>query len=410
MGSDYLARYKKAVSEAPDKKTKSEPIFYIQWHITDSCNLKCKHCYSPDRSVRDLSTDKLKEIFDKYLKLIIKWGRKGRLSITGGEPMMRDDFFELLDYMYEKWKEYPEFVVHLMSNGTLITEEFVMKLKSYMPMLPLVQLSLDGACEETHDYIRGRGTFAKTVNSFQLLHTHGFRTALHFVVHKANYKDAFTILELGEELKVMRITLSRLVPEGRGGILDMLTPSELKDLWAHLSEKCLDYYSKGIYLIRVRCDLWHLVDIPSTMYSLKWGGLEDMIPSHLRIGQRCAAGVLALTVDADGTVYPCRRLPIPVGNVAEDTFFKIWYTSKLLWKLKYKQRHMKGKCQECPFLIDEELRDLCAGGGPCISYSEYGDCFMPDTQCWFDPRSKEQREEVEKWKKRMLGQEKIYSS
>ena len=409
MESELLQKYKKGLSEAPDVERKKELGFYMQWHITDSCNLRCKHCYSPDRSVRDLPLKKLKEIFDKYLKVIRKWNIVGSLSLTGGEPMMRDDFFALLDYMYEKWEEHHNFVAYLMSNGTLMNEDFVSQLRSYQSMLPLVQVSLDGVTEKTHDFVRGRGSYIKTKNAFHLLHENGFRTALHFVVHKSNYKDAFHLMELAEKVKVTRVTLSRLVPEGRGGILEMLSPAELKELWTYLSDTCVEYYKKGIYLVRVRCDLWHLVDMPSTFYALQQGQ-KGSIPSYLRVGQRCAAGILALTVDADGTAYPCRRLPIPVGNVAEDTLFKVWYTSKLLWKLRYRQRHMKGKCEVCPFVTDSVLKDLCAGGAPCISYSVSGDIFEPDSQCWFDPHATEQKAEVEKWKKRMLKQEKTSSS
>ena len=411
MNSDeYLLKYKRVISEIEDDPHRKRNLFHLQWHITDVCNLKCKHCYSEDNTIRDLPLQQLKEIFDKYLKAILKWNIKGEISLTGGEPILRNDFFELLDYIYRRWEENPCFLVSLMSNGTLITEELVFRLKSYWPMLPAVQISMDGVCKETHEALRGKGIFAKTKDSFSLLNEHGFGTALHFVVHKKNYRDAFDILELGEELNVKRITLSRLVPEGRGKNLGMLTPSELKKLWIHLSEKCLDFYSKGVFLARSRCDLWHLVDIASALYSLKWGAQENMFPSYLQIGQRCPIGINGLVVDADGTVLPCKRLPLSVGNITQDTFFNIWYSSKLLWKFRYREKYMKGKCQACPFLADEELRHLCAGGSPCISYSDCGDCFVPDSQCWFDPYSKEQKEEVQKWKKLILEQKKTCSS
>lgn len=409
MSSDeYLLKYKKAT--AGYSRDQRSELFHLQWHITDVCNLRCTHCYSEDNLIRDLPLHQLKEIFDKFLKTILKWNVLGEISLTGGEPILRNDFFELLNYIYRMWKENHCFHVSLMSNGTCIDEDLVSHLKSYWPMLQEVQVSMDGVHEETHEKVRGKGTFQKTKNSFFLLHNAGFGTALHYVVHKGNYTDAFDILEFGEELKVKRITLSRLVPKGRGKGLSMLTPSELKDLWVHLSEKCLEFYPKGVFLARSRCDLWHLVDKASALYSLKWGAQGNMIPGYLQIGQRCPIGINGLVLDADGTVYPCRRLPISIGNITHDTFFNIWYSSKLLWKFRYREKYMKGKCQDCPFLIDEELRYLCAGGSPCIAYGDSGDCFMPDSQCWFDPYSKGQIEEVEKWKKLILKQEKIYSS
>lgn len=407
---EYLLKYKKAISQVKDDPHKKKNLFHLQWHITDACNLRCKHCYSEDNTIRDLPLQQLKEIFDKYIKAILKWNMIGEVSLTGGEPVLRDDFFELLDYIHKRWKEHPIFSVSLMSNGTTITEELVSQLKSYWPLLPSVQVSMDGVHKETHEALRGRGVYERTKASFSLFNEQGFGTALHYVVHKQNYKDAFHILEFGEELNVKRITLSRLVPEGRGKNLGMLSQSELKELWIHLCEKCLDFYPKDVFLARSRCDLWHLVDIASSLYSLKWGAQEETFPSYLHIGQRCPIGINGLVVDPDGTVLPCKRLPIPIGNITQDTFFKIWYSSQLLWKFRYRQLYMKGKCKECPFLVDEELRHLCAGGSPCISYSVCGDCFMPDSQCWFDPHSKEQKEEVRKWKEIILRQEKIYSS
>jgi radical SAM protein with 4Fe4S-binding SPASM domain len=408
-GEEYLLKYKKAIAGYSSDQTRRE-LFHLQWHITDVCNLRCTHCYSEDNLIRDLPLHQLKEIFDKFLKTILKWNVRGEISLTGGEPILRNDFFEFLNYVHKRWKENRCFRVSLMSNGTCIDDDLVSHLKSYWPMLREVQVSMDGVHEETHEKVRGKGTFQKTKNSFFLLHNSGFGTALHYVVHKGNYTDAFDILEFGEELKVKRITLSRLVPEGRGKGLSMLTPSELKDLWVHLSEKCLEFYPKGVFLARSRCDLWHLVDKASTLYSLKWGAQDNTIPGYLQIGQRCPIGINGLVLDADGTVYPCRRLPIPIGNITQDTFFNIWYSSKLLWKFRYREKHMKGKCQDCPFLTDEELRYLCAGGSPCVAYGHSSDCFMPDSQCWFDPYSGEQIEEVEKWRKLILKQEKIYSS
>ena len=408
--SNYLFKYVRAISNVKDDPQKRQGLFHLQWHITDLCNLKCRHCYSETSSVKDLPLRELKKIFDKYLKTILKWNAKGEISLTGGEPILREDFFGLLDYIHERWKEYPCFSVNIMSNGTCITRELVSQFKSYWPMLPLVQISMDGVTKKTHEELRGKGTFEKTKRSFSLLKQNRISTALHFVVHKGNYKDAFDILKFGSNLGARRVTVSRLVLEGRGVHLKMLTLSQLRELWIHLSEMCLDFYPKNMFLARSRCDLWHLVDTASALYSLKWGVQKNAFPPHLQIGQRCPIGINGLVVDADGTVFPCRRLPIPLGNITKDTFFNIWYGSELLWKFRYRERYMKGKCQECPYLIDEELRFLCAGGSPCLSYSNCGDCFMPDPQCWFDPRNKEEKDEVLRWKKLILEQEKIYSS
>jgi len=79
--------------------------FHFQWHITERCNLKCKHCYfEPEFLKNELSTDQLFGVFEQYLKLIKQWGlsrKNNRISITGGEPLKRKDFFELLQKFHE---------------------------------------------------------------------------------------------------------------------------------------------------------------------------------------------------------------------------------------------------------------------------------------------------------------------
>jgi radical SAM protein with 4Fe4S-binding SPASM domain len=116
----------------------------------------------------------------------------------------------------------------------------------------------------------------------------------------------------------------------------------------------------------------------------------------LAVGQRCPAGVNGLTVDVDGTVYPCRRLPIPVGNLLRDEFFTVWL-DPLLNDLRRRAELLKGKCRECVFATEEDLSVLCLGGSPCQAYAIEGDLFAPDPNCWFDP-IKANEEVIVKWR------------
>lgn len=139
--------------------------FHLQWHITDKCNFNCKHCYR-DVSVSDLNLEQLCSILEQYVELIKTWGLNGKtkLSLTGGEPLLREDFFELLKKIYEK--RHIGFSYYLMSNGSTITRPVAKKLKKLY--IGGVQVSLDGL-EESNDFIRGAGNFKKAVRGAEIL-------------------------------------------------------------------------------------------------------------------------------------------------------------------------------------------------------------------------------------------------
>jgi len=88
---------------------------------------------------------------------------------------------------------------------------------------------------------------------------------------------------------------------------------------------------------------------------------------------------------SDGTTLACRRLPIPLGNILEEDFRNIW-DHPFLWKTRLRHRYMKGKCEKCEFMKDENLRFSCGGGGAlCVTSGHYGDAFRPDVGCSYEP-------------------------
>ena len=118
--------------------------FHLQWHITEKCNFKCKHCYT-EKPMNELSTDELFLILDQYIEMIKRWkmdinNRPRLLSISGGEPLLRKDIFELLEAINENKDMFTNVV--LMSNGSTITDNVIKKLKDLG--IPQIQISLDG--------------------------------------------------------------------------------------------------------------------------------------------------------------------------------------------------------------------------------------------------------------------------
>jgi radical SAM protein with 4Fe4S-binding SPASM domain len=126
-------------------------------------------------------------------------------------------------------------------------------------------------------------------------------------------------------------------------------------------------YQKGatLKIIKYRT-LWAMIDPDRAK-------IPD-VPLEIDLGGMCSIGIDSLTILPDGTVLPCRRLPIPIGNLTNDSIFKIWYTSDLLWKIRNKN-NLKGKCNKC------ELIPRCSGCR-AIAYAVTGDYLAEDPQCW----------------------------
>ena len=365
-------------------------LFYLQWHITDRCNFRCKHCYREDEDLPDMPTEVVLKVVDKYFDALIRLKVRGYVALMGGEPFIREDLFEILDYIYKYFKDGYPINVGFSTNGSLLTSDTACKLKGYQPMVSDVQVSLDGATVETNDSIRSPGSFEGATGALQLLNTARIPTAIHFVIHRLNAKETTQLVYLAKKHCVKRITISRFVPLGRGKAIKdlMLSPGELKTVWHELfeiSERFLGEILEGKpcpLISRARCDLWHLTD-PEYAVEICKQQLEE---SHLLLlGQRCPVGGYSLTLAADGVVFPCRRLPIPIGNVLKQNFIQILLGTDLLWKFRDRARFQKGRCRKCKFMMDPMLRRLCNGGAPCLSYACYGDYFMPDPQCWCHP-------------------------
>ena len=356
--------------------------FMMQFMITGKCNLRCKHCYEDDVTQHDASAEEQISIVEQYFKTMEAWGRVPYLAISGGEPFLGNSFWKIMDYAQDYYERKGRGAFEVLTNGTLINPSMAKKLTNYTAM-GFVQVSLDGASAEIHDRIRGKGTFSKAVEALINLKNVNIRTAIHYVVHKNNYADAFKITDLAVKLRVNQLLVTRLIPFGRGKEIQhlMLSPEETRKLYLKLSDdadRLFNKYKTGktqTLILRNRCD-WPLIYPEPENYES--GSI------FTKNGGRCQAGLIHIAVMQDGTVYPCRRMPVSLGNLLEQGFSTIW-NHEFLWKIRLKHSFMKGKCAKCPFNNDPSLNYSCSGGASCVSYGFYGDPFMPDPQCWYDP-------------------------
>ncbi len=301
--------------------------FFIQWHLTERCNLKCTHCYQSGGRDEELTFEEIKAVVSEVEETLKTWSEAFDISfspsfnITGGEPILRTDIFEIIDLIRGQG-----FDTYLLSNGTLITRERAARLAGLG--LRGVQVSMEGL-EKTHDSIRGKGSFASALKGIGSLLHEGISVTMNATLSEVNAGDLPGLIELAKSTGVQRLGFSRLVPSGRGlGLLDKMIGSE-----------------------RVR-------QIYEEIFALEVEGLEivtgDPVASQLGCNAEggtiaasgCAAGISGLTFLPDGTIVPCRRLFVPIGNVRKDRIREVWATSPVLDALRDKRRY-RGRCGRC---------------------------------------------------------------
>ncbi len=331
----------------------------IQWHITDRCNLRCRHCYQTDAPAPAPTFDDLCRTLDQ-ITVFLNAPRadgaapvRGHVTLTGGEPFIREDFLRLLALMPLHRQR---FSFAILTNGTLINQKTARYLRDAGPAF--VQVSLEGT-PKTHDRIRGNGSFEQTVRGVKALKKAGVRTIIAFTAHQDNFMEFAEVARIARKLKADRVWADRLVPFGRGAAYadKVLTPEHTRRFFRVMKQARNDLARSW----RGRTE----VAMHRALQFLSAG-----TPSY-----HCTAGETLLTIMPDDTVLPCRRMPIPAGNLKTETLSDIYRTSDILVRLR-RQETFDPACAPC-----HHVRQ-CRGGLKCLSYALTGDPFRADPGCW----------------------------
>ncbi len=330
----------------------------LQWHITERCNLRCSHCYQDSYARNELNFEQLLNILEQYRSTLAVFSQRlsrpvgGHINVTGGEPFARQDFFELLEILAQ-YRQLFGFAI--LTNATFINEKIAKRLQKLKPNY--VQISIEGT-EQTHDAIRGKGSFKQTLMGLAQLRKADIYTVVSFTAHGRNYKEFPAVVKIARRYKVNRVWSDRLIPQGSGVNEYVLTKEQTQDFF-QLMHKAKQFAEKSWF---------NRITEVSTHRALQFlmsGGKP----------YRCTAGDSFFTIQSNGDLLPCRRMPIVVGNVLQTPLLQLYDEIPLFQQLRDPSQVSVG-CEACFYA------KLCRGGLKCLSYALTGDPFQADPNCW----------------------------
>lgn len=341
---------------------------WIAWEVTSKCNLHCVHC----RSSSDMSSHEGDFTTEEAYRLLddIASFSKPVIVITGGEPLLRPDVFEIASYGTKLGLR-----MCMATNGTFVNDEVCAKMKA--SGIQMVSMSLDGASAAVHDNFRDQeGAFDATLKGIEYLKKNGIPFLINSSFTKRNQDEIPKLYELAKKLGATAWYMFMVVPTGRGeDILDELISKEDYEKllnWhfdMEMEEKdmlvrptCAPHY----YRIALQRKKQDKVDYERRTLKFSTGGAKGCI----------AAQVIAM-IDSYGNVRPCSYFPETAGNVKKQSFKEIWENSELFNNLRNFKAY-KGRCGACEYL------NVC-GGCRARADAVHHDYLEEEPFCTYEP-------------------------
>lgn len=329
-------------------KVKKEK-FIVQWHITHKCNLRCTHCYQEDYN-KDLSLTEMVNIFTKIKEFIQANNYKCHINFTGGEPFLSKNIWQILNLA-----EKEGYTFGILTNGTIMNNYILNRLSDYKG-LSFIQISLDGT-KETHNKIRGNGTYEKALKTLRILARNKINTMVSFTCHKDNLKDLKKVIKVCKRNKVDIFWSDRLIPTANENSEinkeRLLTTKQFKEYTETLAKEKIKAERNPLCKTEVRVNR-------ALQFISSFGDCYE-----------CSAGKRLIAILADGTLLPCRRLPIELGKIDKDTNIQ-----SMLDKDYINIQEIPNDCKNC------ELKMNCRGGAKCLTYATTGTVNNKDINCW----------------------------
>ena len=351
--SSFLEQMEKSqiLYDGPIKSPSINKFHGIALEITKKCNLRCKHCYlaAGEAGENELSLDEIKELLEA-----VKANGGISVAIGGGEPLMRDDCLEIIEYALSL-----DLLVSLGTNGILVDKEMAKKLSK----LPIkIQISVDGATKKTHEQIRGKGTYDETIQGIDHLINAGMAKDLviSFTPMKVNVKEVEQIIDFALNKQIPVIQFPPLAASGRAqNRWDDLVLSDEEKIW-----------------------FWNVISQRSQELRGKMDLLADCFSININnVGtpHKCTIGS-QFRIDPEGDVYPCQCFHFgteySLGNVKEKSL-KSMIVGKKVAQIKKSNIQRPSEIEECK---ECKWKNFCGSGCMGNAY-ERTDTIYSTTSC-----------------------------
>ena len=357
-----------------DKTARGTPRPVVVWNCTRQCNLSCIHCYanaSNQRSAEEMDTASGKS----FIRDLAEFGVPVIL-FSGGEPLLRDDLFELVSLAREQGIR-----VALSTNGTLITEEIADRIRNVG--FAEVGISLDGI-EPTNDRFRGnRGAYQAAIKGIRNCVALGLRVSLRLTITRFNYEEIPAIFQLIEEEGVDRVCFYHLAYSGRGNSLqgEDISHSQTKSVVNIICEHTLDLHRRGLH--KEVLTVGNHADGVYLYLKLKGQDTQraTKVLHLLETNGGNNSGIKIGAIDDQGYVHPDQFWwHYSLGNVLQRKFGDIWTDTSepLLRGLRNRKELLKGRCARCQYLA------LCNGNLRVRAEAVFGDIWAEDPACYLN--------------------------
>ncbi len=369
--------------------------------ITSRCNLKCIHCHAGNinknsNNFFELSTSQVKNLIDDIRKV----NEFRMIVFTGGEPFVRDDLIEILEY-----SKYKGFVNVIATNATLITDEIAKKIKK--AGVAGIAVSLDSTNPAIHNEIRqNKNAFELALAGIEAVKKAGILLQINTTAMEYNFNDLQNLIKLADNLGSSIMLMYQLVPVGRGCLiknasLNINSNRELIEhvaniqrnvsvivetvagpqYWPYLIESFLNnnFDSKNFDSIDSKYfDSKYSLNIKYNNHDIKKNNKKvKLVKRAQNLFHGCTAGRGLVYIKSNGDVWPCPFLELSSGNVLEKPFNEIWENSKVFSDLRNRKNLLKGKCGNC------EYNEIC-GGCRGRAYALSRDYLSEDPYCFIE--------------------------
>ncbi|MDN3015103.1 TIGR04053 family radical SAM/SPASM domain-containing protein [Paenibacillus sp. BSR1-1] len=362
--------------------------FIVIWELTRACQLKCLHCRAEAqyrRDLRELSFEEGKNLIDQIYEM-----NNPMLVFTGGDPLMREDVFDIAKYAVEKGVR-----VSMTPSATPnVTKEAIEKAKEVG--LSRWAFSIDGPTADVHDHFRGTaGSFDLTMERIKYLHELEIPIQINTVISRYNINYLDEMAKMVEDLGCVLWSVFFLVPTGRGQESDMISPVEHEKVfrWLYVLSKRVSFdikttaaqhYRRVVIQQKMREAKEKTAEI-NYLSALTEQGLTGSIDGLGRAPKGVNDGNGFVFISHIGDVYPSGLLPVKAGNVREQPLAEIYRESPIFKSLRNPDEY-KGKCGVC------EFRHVC-GGSRSRAYAMTGDYLESEPFCVYIPKALREKQE-----------------